>query len=237
MPTEKEIKHWYDKKYASKGVHSMRPYEAYPIVLDYLGVQKGLKLLDVSCGTGFLLLAAAKRGLETFGIDISQQAVRVSRMVSPNSEITVGRGEDLQFDEQTFDYVTCLGSLEHFLDMDKGLQEMRRVAKDDATFCIVVPNSNFIFWRVTGNPGTAQQEINEHLLSLEQWKRHFTQNGYEIVDVYQDRWYMRKINVFSTYNPLRMVKRAVQKLAWVFVPLNFTYQFIFILKKRNGTGI
>ena len=35
----------------------MRPFEAYPVILDYLKASKTGKLLDVSCGTGNLLLA------------------------------------------------------------------------------------------------------------------------------------------------------------------------------------
>jgi len=47
--------------------------------LDYLGAQKGRKLLDVGCGTGFLLLAAFKRGLKTYGIDISEEAIKIAK--------------------------------------------------------------------------------------------------------------------------------------------------------------
>jgi ubiquinone/menaquinone biosynthesis C-methylase UbiE len=233
LTTEQQIKDWYDKKYAKHGVRSMRPYAAYPIFLDYLGAQKGEMLLDVSCGTGYLLLAASQRGLKTFGIDISSEAVRVAQTVSPNSAISVGKGEDLEFDDDTFDYVTCLGALEHFLDINKGLREMRRVAKDGATFCIMVPNSDYIFWKITGKSGTAQQEIHENLLSLQQWKRIFADGGFEITHIYPDRWLMKSVKVFSTLNPLVILKRLVYKIGWIFLPLNYTYQFVFILRKSG----
>lgn len=232
MVSEQEIKYWYDKRYVSKGVDSMRPYVAYPVFLDYLGVERGKKLLDISCGTGFLLLAASKKGLYTFGIDISEEAVKIAQNVSPDSFVSVSKGEDLKFVDNTFDYITCIGALEHFLDMNKGLQEMKRVAKTEAIFCIMVPNSNFIFWRVSGKAGTEQQEINENLLSLKQWKSIFINNGFEILNIYQDRWFTKQVNIFSAIDLFQIFKKVTLKLIWVFMPLNYTYQFIFILRKR-----
>lgn len=233
QPPETDIKAWYNRLYKAKGLRSMRPYETYPMFLDYLEVKKGKKLLDVGCGTGYLLLAASQKGLETFGVDISEEAVNIAVNVSPKSIIVAGKGEDLKFSDNTFDYVTCLGSLEHFLDMDKALQEMRRVANEHALFCIMVPNSDFIFWKISGKPGTSQQDINENLLSLKQWKRIFLKNGFRIFQIHQDKWPIQEVKVFSSLSPIGITKRVAQKLIWVFLPLNFAYQFIFVLKKAK----
>jgi SAM-dependent methyltransferase len=233
MLTEQEIKDWYNKRYASRGKGSMRPYESYPIILDYLDVSKGKSLLDVSCGIGFLLLAASKRGLKTSGIDISDEAVKIAKGVSPDSAIFEGKGEDLRFEDKTFDYVTCLGSLEHFLDINKGLHEMRRVAKDDARFCIMVPNSNFIYWKFLRKLGTEQQDINETLLPLNEWQRVFAANGLKVIKVYRDNWQRRKIRVLNSANPIRILKNLTLKIGWFLVPVYWTYQFVFILKKSD----
>lgn len=231
MVSEKEIKNWYNQRHCSWGENAWRPYEAYPIFLDYLNVKIGKRLLDVGCGTGYLLKAADRRGLETYGVDISNEGVKIAQKVSPNSKILVGKGEELKFPDNFFDYVTCLGALEHFLNIEKGVREMGRVAKNGALFCIVVPNINFLFWKIKGRKGTKQQDINENLLSLKQWKNIFIKEGYEILKIYQDRWFMKKTNIFSSANPLGIVKRAIYKLVWIFLPLNYTYQFIFVLKK------
>jgi len=229
MPTNQEIKNWYNKRYSSQGKDSMRPEEAYPLFLDYLKVKKGKKLLDVSCGTGFLLKAGTQRGLDTSGTDISEEAVRIACQISPKSKIIVGRGEDLKFSNNEFDYVTCLGSLEHFLDMNKGLQEMRRVAKDSAKFCIMVPNSNFILWKLSKKQGTEQQDINEKLLSSKEWQNIFKKNGYKITKIYKDKWLSGKEKSKSSNS----IKRFIFKFLWTIIPLNYTYQFIFILEKSK----
>jgi len=219
--------------YAKDGVESMRPFEAYSIFLEFMGAESGKKHLDVSCGTGYLLLASTKAGLDTYGIDISEEAVKVAQSVSPESKIKVGPGEDLKFDDGTFDYISCLGSLEHFLDMSKGLQEMKRVAKDDARFCIVVPNSKFIYWKFTSGAGTNQQDINETLMTDKQWRELFVKNDFEVISVHQDKWFMKRINILESANPVKIIKNAIIKLAWAFLPLNWTYQLIYILRKAK----
>ncbi len=231
MPTEQQVKDWYNKRYASQGTNSMRPYEAYPKFLDYLTVAKGKKLLDIGCGTGFLLLEASKRGLKTFGLDISEEAVNIARSVSPDSVVSAGASESLKFEDSTFDYVYCLGALEHFLDINKAIQEMKRVAKPDATFCIMVPNCNFLFWKISGKLGTEQQDINERLLSLKEWQAIFSSNGLKTLKIYQDKWPARILKILASTNPLGILKRTLIRIAWTFLPLNYTYQFVFVLRK------
>ena len=227
--SEENIKDWYNKKHLTKGKNAWRPYEAYSIFLDYLNVKPGKKLLDVGCGTGYLLKESNRRGLKTYGQDISNEAIKIAKKVSLNSKILVGKGENLRFPRNHFDYITCLGALEHFLDMEKGINEMVRVAKKEALFCIVVPNINCgIGWL----RGTEQQDINENLLSLKQWKNFFRKQGFEILRVHQDKWFMNQIKVLSSANPLRIMNRVIHKSIWKFLPLNYAYQFIFIMKKK-----
>ena len=233
MVTLREIKKWYDKKHLALGENAWRPFEEYSVFLKYLGPEPGKKLLDVGCGTGYLLKSAEQKGLKTFGVDISTEGAKIAQKVSPDSSIAVASGEALCFPDRIFDYVTSIGVLEHFLNMEKGLQEMKRVARDDARFCIVVPNSEYFFWKLKGKKGTEQQDINEHLMPLAEWKKIFEKAGFRILNIYQDRWFARKDKLFASLNPIKILKRAIYKLIWAFLPLKFTYQFIFIMEKAH----
>ncbi len=232
-PTEQEIKAWYNRRYADRGKDSMRTADAYPVFLDLLKVQPGKNLLDIACGTGYLLRAAAERGLATWGIDISEQAVKLAQEVSPSSNVSVGRGEQLPFPDGFFDYLTCIGSLEHFLDMERGLAEMKRVTKPSSLICILVPNSNFLYWKLTGRLGTEQQDINEHLMSFREWRDFFSRYGLETVRTSQDRWPAKKLRVRSAGSPLKAARALLFKLAWALLPMHYAYQFIFILRKTD----
>ena len=232
-PTAQQVRSWYNQRYAAHGLNSMRPFEAYPPFLDLLDVQPGTTLLDVSCGSGFLLKAARARGVAAHGVDLSDAAVRLAHDVSPMSGVAVGTGEDLCFRDATFDYVTCLGSLEHFLDLSRGLREMQRVAKPGARFCIMVPNRDFAGWRVLGHHGTAQQDINERLLSLAEWRRTFEAHGLALRRVVPDRWHAVKWRHGSARSAWPLLKGLVLETAWRLLPLAWEYQFIFLLERAQ----
>lgn len=228
-PTADTVKKWYNQHYAAKGLQTMRPAAAYPVFLDLLGASAGSRLLDVSCGAGSLLAAAHARGVESVGVDLSDEAVRLAKRVTPTAEVAVGAGEALAFRTGTFDYVTCLGSLEHFLDMGRGLAEMKRVAKPTARFCIMVPNEDFIGWKVLGHQGTAQQDVNEHLLPLAAWRRLFEQHGFAVLRVVPDRWHAVRWRATRAGRPLRFLTGPVLEAAWRLIPLRWQYQFVFVL--------
>ena len=233
MPTTDDVKTWYNRHYAAKGLQSMRPAAAYPVFLDLLDVRPGTRLLDVSCGSGFLLEAARARGVEAVGVDLSDRAVRIAKHVAPAACLAVGTGEQLAFQGGTFDYVTCLGSLEHFLDMAQGIREMLRVAKPAARFCIMVPNEDFIGWKLLGHHGTAQQDINEHLLPLAAWRRFFAEQGLEILRVTPDRWHAVRWRKATGGGATRFVSGPLLEAAWRLIPLAWQYQFVFLLRRRN----
>ena len=236
-PTVQEVRTWYNQRYDALGLRSMRPFAAYPQFLDLLRVRAGTRLLDVSCGTGFLIQAARARGVTACGVDVSDAAVRLAHQAAPDARLAVGAGEDLCFRDATFDSVTCLGSLEHFLDVGRGLREFLRVAKPDAQLCVMVPNRNFVGWRILGHRGTAQQDINERLLSLPEWRRTFEEHGLRVRAVVPDRWHAVKWRQAGQGGALRALKGLLLELAWRCIPLAWEYQFIFLLERASPDSI
>ena len=229
---EAVIRNWFDNLYVEKGVESMRPFETYSIFLEYLEVQKGKKLLDVGCGPGLLIKAASKVGLDTCGIDLSEEAVNLAMKVSPHSKVNVGQGEKLEFEDHIFDYLTCIGTLEHFLDMRKGLEEMKRVTKKDALFCLMVPNSSSILWKVFRFFNIIDTDSNENAYPLSEWVDLFNSAGFKIERIFPDRWYLKKLLIPIFPNSHKKVEGFVRKITPKIFPLKYVNQFIFILRKN-----
>jgi arsenite methyltransferase len=108
------------------------------------GHKKGQKVLDVACGTGWATMAAANLVGDTgfvTGIDIADQLLTLARAKATatglkNIEYLRGNAESLEFDDNTFDTVTCASSLFIFQDPTKALCEWYRVLK---------PGGNVIF--------------------------------------------------------------------------------------------
>jgi len=226
------IKEWYNQKHLKYGNSAWRPYEAYSIFLKLLKPVSSKKLLDVGCGTGFFLRTAAENGLETYGVDISAQAVKLSKQNSPSSNIKEVNDENLPFHNGFFDYVCCLGALEHFVDMDKGVKEFKRTAKPSAKFLIIVPNVNYIYWKITGKLGTEQQEINERLYPLKQWKSYFENHGFKIIKIYQDTWEFKNVLHRKSKNIFELFLRYICRFFYFLIPLRYTEQFIFVMERN-----
>jgi SAM-dependent methyltransferase len=231
MPSTLEVKAWYDDLYTAKGLASMRPRAAYPLLLDALAPRPGARLLDVSCGSGFLLAAAASSGLDTVGVDLSHEAGRLSHRVSPSSGVAIAAGEALPFRDAAFDHVTCLGSLEHFLDPDQGLREIRRVTKPAARCLITVPNRWFVGWPLMGRVGTPQQDVQELLLSRGEWRRRFTRQGFSTLAVTPDLWHADKWRYRAVPSRVKRIAYAAVGLVWRLIPLRLQYQFVFLLQR------
>ena len=183
----------------------------------------GKTVLDVACGVGLWLRAAADLGAIPAGIDISPVALDVCKASLPTAELLCAPAERLPFADGRFDFISCLGALEHFLESETALREMIRVAKPNAMFLLLVPNSGFLTRRLGLFAGTRQVEVREEVRSLEKWQRLFESVGLRI----EKRW--RDLHVVSWSWIMRGPKhlrpmRAAQALALPFWPLSWQYQ-------------
>ena len=120
------LRNFYNDVYAKGDIHDN--VKLYRWIVRLLKPQAGKvppqrekKLLDIACGIGLLLKAGEDAGLKTSGLDISDEAVKHAKRNSPESEVVAGDGENLPWPEGSFDYVTSLGSLEHYLGPEKGI--------------------------------------------------------------------------------------------------------------------
>jgi SAM-dependent methyltransferase len=147
---------------------------------------QGTRVLDVACGPGMWLRAATELGAIPAGVDISEVALAVCRKALPQAELHCGPAEKLPFADQQFDFVSCLGALEHFLDPKSALREMVRVAKPDAHFFLLVPNADFPPARLGLYGGTDQSGVREELRSLKGWQELFESAGLIVVNRWRD---------------------------------------------------
>jgi ubiquinone/menaquinone biosynthesis C-methylase UbiE len=95
-------------------------------------------ILDIGCGTGRLLRAAALRWptAQLFGADPAEQMIAEATRLNPNATFRVSAAESLPFSDHTFDLVTSSLSFHHWADRSKGLQEIARVLRPGGHFCL-----------------------------------------------------------------------------------------------------
>jgi ubiquinone/menaquinone biosynthesis C-methylase UbiE len=101
-------------------------------------------ILDVGCGTGGLLVAAAAAGRAVVGVDIASRWLVVARRrladrgLSP--PLIAAEAERLPWPDASFDTVAADSLLEHLDDPGLALAEFRRVLRPGGTLVVWSPN-------------------------------------------------------------------------------------------------
>ena len=199
-------------------------------VISELGDFAGKSVLDIACGSGDGIKYFLGLGAHVAGIDISERAVEVCRAALPKAQVHVGVAEILPFDCDTYDVVTCFGSLEHFLDQPKALHEMHRVLKKpDGRALFLVPNADFLTRKLGLYGGTNQSGVRETVYSIDQWKSLFEEAGFKVVHMYRDLRPVSKAWI-NQGTMLTKILRGVQALALTVWPTRWQYQVYFQCK-------
>ena len=114
-----------------------------PKLVDFSGY-KGRRLLEVGCGIGTDLVRFAKGGAHAVGVDFSSTALGLAQKNADCSEVSVelhlANGEDLPFDDGSFDIVYGHGVLQYTANPEKMVAECRRVLVPDGQAIFMVYN-------------------------------------------------------------------------------------------------
>jgi SAM-dependent methyltransferase len=216
--------------------HLVQRESFYKWLVGLLHPCPGQKLLDVSCGQGGILRFAALAGLDGVGLDLSPIAVKRTSESVNGADVNVGDAERLPYGDDAFDYVTNIGSVEHYFHPSYAVQEMSRVLKPDGLACILLPNSFGLLgnilrvWR-TGDVFDDGQPLQRYG-TPRQWTNLLQENGLCVTRIlkYERKWPRTWTDVrWYCLRPHKLVRVVLS----VFIPLNLSSFLVYLCNKAN----
>jgi ubiquinone/menaquinone biosynthesis C-methylase UbiE len=130
-------------------------------LLEHLGPEDHAPgfVLDVGCGTGRLLRAAALRWPKArlFGVDPAPRMVAEAGRLNPRASFSLASAEFLPFPDHAADIVVTSMSFHHWADQGQGIREIARVLRPGGFFCLA--DHAFFPARLSGERVRSRNEI------------------------------------------------------------------------------
>jgi len=131
-------------KFYERDEYTLQPFGSalwsYPRIGLIKSYTNGKRLLDVGCGSGNFLDAAAKCGFDASGMDISSRMAAISTTKGLN--VRYGTAETIRTTPSSFDIVTFWDVLEHVPDPQTFLSTVGRMLAHRGIVAFSVPNFN-----------------------------------------------------------------------------------------------
>ena len=207
----------------------------YKWLIGLLQPRAGRRLLDVSCGQGTLLKFGREAGLMVAGLDLSSEAVAAAlAQTEGKGGLAVANAEQLPYAGGSFDYVTNIGSVEHYFRPGQAVAEMARVLHPDGLALILLPNTfgllgNILHvWR-HGDVFDDGQPLQRYG-TRSQWCRLLESNGLQVVHTLKyERALPRTWPDLAWYlaRPYRLGRALLAPL----IPLNLTSFLVYKCRK------
>ena len=107
-------------------------------------------ILDVGCGTGHFILSLEKRleqGFKYLGIDITEQHITDAKDIfkkNNNYQFQLGDIRFIAVEDKSFEVSICSNTIPHIPNVDKAINELIRVTKNDVFIRMLVGNEVLI---------------------------------------------------------------------------------------------
>ncbi len=112
--------------------------QAIEPLLNAAGTKRGVKVIDIASGPGYVAAAAAKRGAVALGIDFSAAMVAHAERLHPGVEFREGDAEQLPFGNGLFDAAVMNFGILHLGRPQLALAETHRVLRTGGRFAFSV---------------------------------------------------------------------------------------------------
>lgn len=102
----------------------------------------GKTVLDIACGDGYGAAMLARHAAQVTGVDIDTPTVERARgkYVADNLRFLQGSATDIPLDDDSVDLVISFETIEHLMEQDRMLYEIRRVLRPEGFLIISSPD-------------------------------------------------------------------------------------------------
>jgi SAM-dependent methyltransferase len=228
------LRHAYETIYADQGI--LHSDSFYRWILGLVRPEPGRRFLDIACGQGRLPELAADLNLEAHGMDLSAQAIEAGQV--EGSHLVVANGQHLPYPSGHFDYITNIGSLEHYVDPAEGAREMARVLAPDGLACVLLPNTfsllgNVLYAWHNGRTADDGQPIQRYAARYE-WQDLLEDGGLEVIRTHKYECEFPR-SAKDLRRTLKRPKTFLRLLLSPFVPLNLANSFVYVCRKGEDS--
>lgn len=114
--------------------------DAGELVVERAGVEPGMDVLDLACGTGNATIPAARKGARVTGLDFSPDLLAIARERAADAMVEVewveGDAQELPFPDASFDRVISTFGHMFAPDHQRTAAEMRRVCRPGGAIAV-----------------------------------------------------------------------------------------------------
>lgn len=205
--TYDEIASWYDDIVRTDKLINNLVVSSF---LELIGDVSGQQACDLACGQGRIARELAQRGAEVVGIDLSANLIEIAKCEESSNHIeyTIDNAETLKtIADECFDLVVCNLALMDIADLNKTIQTVWCVLRNDGAFvfsithpCFEPPHaqwvttsdgkisreiSNYVdegFWRSTYSEGV-RGKVGAHHRMLSTYINTLVHTGFKIIQI------------------------------------------------------
>jgi ubiquinone/menaquinone biosynthesis C-methylase UbiE len=132
--------------------------ESGELVVKRAGVEPGMEVLDVACGTGNASLPAARAGARVTGLDFAPGLLEIARERAADAMVEIdfvaGDAQELPFEDASFDRVVSTFGHMFAPDHARTAAEMKRVLRPQGVIAVAC-------WTPDGSIGRMSSTIAE----------------------------------------------------------------------------
>lgn len=232
IATDSDSRAAYDSIY-TVGDISQRP-SFYLWLIDLFDIRPGERYLDISCGRVHLPRLAQARGAKAHGLDLSHAALRLGREQTGVRNVVTANSQELPYASGSFDVVSNIGSLEHYVDMRAAVREMTRILKPGGRAYVLVPNTFSLTTNIwialrQGRTSIDQQPIQRYAARLE-WAALLEEYGLVVEKTLKYERERPRTRADLRYY-LTHPKDLLRVLLTPIIPLNLAFCFVFLARK------
>ena len=103
-------------------------------------MKKEAQVLDVGCGDGYGTYKLSRAGYKAVGVDLSEVMIQKGKERGEGSNLSFIKGDlsALPFENEQFESIMAINSLEWTEEPLRALNEIKRVLKKDGYACIAI---------------------------------------------------------------------------------------------------